>query len=207
VAAGLALIGGGCVIFRLARAGRVQQAALCGGAIMVVAMLSVSAFFIAPAPMEPAGELAREKLAGLPAGTQLATVGLSKRVRAAVLLNCGLDPITLTDKREHEEQAKILRKFLQAPGAEFLLMDSRDYAAIPEDVRDHCVVVAARSAAEERDLDQWWRERPLSLGSLIRGAQQTLYLLRADHVQSTRTTFQAASIVTSTASALPRRSK
>ena len=148
---------------------------------MMVAMLSVSAFFVAPAPMEPAAELAREKLAELPAGAQIATVGLSKHVRAAVLLNCGRKPATLTESKKPEEQARVLRKFLQEPGEKFVLMDSRDYAALAEDVRDHCIVAAARSATEERDLDQWWRERPRSLESLIRGTQQTLYLLRADH--------------------------
>jgi 4-amino-4-deoxy-L-arabinose transferase-like glycosyltransferase len=179
VIAGLALIGGASAMFRLARAGRVQQAALCGGAIMIAAMLSVSAFFVAPAPIEPAAELAREKLTQLPAGAQLATVGLSKHVRAAVLLNCGLKPATLTESKTPEEQASVLRKFLQEPGGKFVLMDSRDYAALAEDIRDSWVVVAARSATEKRDLDQWWRERPRSLESLIRGAQQTLYLLRA----------------------------
>jgi hypothetical protein len=148
---------------------------------MIVAMLSVSAFFIAPAPMEPAAELAREKLTGLPAGVQLATVGLSKQVRAAVLLNCGRRPIALTESKELKEQASALRKFLQEPGEKFVLMDSRDYTALAEDIRDHCAVLAAPPATEERDLDQWWRERPRSLASLIRGTQQTLYLLRADH--------------------------
>ena len=181
VIAGLLLIGGAGAIFRLARAGRVQQAALCSGAVVTVAMLSVSAFFIAPAPMEPAAELAREKLAGLPAGAQIATVGLSKQVRAAVLLACGLKPAALTESKKPEEQTRAFRKFLQEPGEKFLLMDSRDYAALAEDVRGQCVVAAERSAAEERDLDKWLRERPRTLQSLIRGTQQTIYLLRADH--------------------------
>ncbi len=136
VIAGLLLIGGAAAIFRLARAGRVQQAALCGGAVVTVAMLSVSAFFIAPAPMEPAAELAREKLAGLPAGAQIATVGLSKQVRAAVLLACGLKPAALTESKKPEEQTRAFRKFLQEPGEKFVLMDSRDYAALAEDVRE-----------------------------------------------------------------------
>ena len=178
--AGLALIAGAAAIFRWARSGRVQQAALCSGAVMIVAMLSVSAFFIAPAPMEPATELAREKLAGLPAGARLATVGLSKQVRTVMLLNCGLKPAALTESKKPEEQTRVLREFLRQPGEKFVLMDSRDYAALAQDVRDHCVVAAARSATEELDFDQWRRERPLSLESLIRGTQQTLYLLRAD---------------------------
>ncbi|MGD0999334.1 MAG: phospholipid carrier-dependent glycosyltransferase [Candidatus Brocadiia bacterium] len=181
VIAGLLLMGGAAAIFRLARSGRMQQAALCGGALMMIAMLSVSAFFIAPAPMEPAAELAREKLAGLPAGAQVATVGLSKQVRAAVLLNCGLKPATLTESKKPAEQTEALRKFLQVPGEKFVLMDSRDYTALAEDVRDQCVVAAERSATEERDLDQWLHESPRSLAALIRGTQQTLYLLRADH--------------------------
>jgi 4-amino-4-deoxy-L-arabinose transferase-like glycosyltransferase len=180
VVAGLLLIGGASAIFRLARAGRVQQAVLCGGAIMTVAMLSVSAFFVAPAPMEPAAELAREKLTELPPGAQLATVGLSKQLRAAVLLNCGFKPAALTESKKPEEQTAVFRKFLQEPGEKFVLMDSRDYAALAEDVRNQCTVVAARSATEERDFDKWLRERPRSLKSLIRGTQQTLYLLRAD---------------------------
>jgi 4-amino-4-deoxy-L-arabinose transferase-like glycosyltransferase len=178
VIAGLALVGGACTMFRLTRAGRLQQAALCSGAIMTVAMLSLSAFFVAPAPMEPAAELAREKLAALPAGAQIATVGLSKHVRAAVLLSCGRKPAVLTESKNPEEQARALREFLQGPGEKFLLMDSRDYAALPEEVRDRWTIAAARSATEERDLDQWRRERPRSLESLIRGTQQTLYLLR-----------------------------
>jgi hypothetical protein len=148
---------------------------------MMVAMLSVSAFFVAPAPMEPAAELAREKLTDLPAGAQLATVGLPKHVRTAVLLSCGHKPATLTESKDPEEQTKVLRKFLQEPGGKFVLMDSREYAALAEDVRDRCIIASARSATEERDLDQWRRERPCSLESLIRGAQQTLYLLRVDH--------------------------
>jgi 4-amino-4-deoxy-L-arabinose transferase-like glycosyltransferase len=179
VIAGLLLIGGAAAMFRLARAGRVQEAALCGGAIATVAMLSVSAFFIAPAPMEPAAELAREKLAGLPAGARLATVGLSKQVRTAVLLNCGLKPEALTESKKPEEQTRVFRKFLQDPGEKFALMDSRDYAALAEDLRDQCIVVAARPATEERDFNKWLQERPRSLKSLIRGTQQTLYLLRA----------------------------
>ena len=181
VIAGLALIGGAWAIFRLARAGRVQQAALCGGAIMIVAMLSVSAFFIAPAPMEPAAELAREKLTGLPAGTQIATVGLSKHVRAAVLLNCGLKPATLTESKKPEEQTKALRKFLQEPGRNLC---SWIRATMPRLRRMFATIassLAERSATEERDLDKWRRERPRSLEALIRGTQQTLYLLRADH--------------------------
>jgi 4-amino-4-deoxy-L-arabinose transferase-like glycosyltransferase len=181
VLAGLLLIGGAAAIFRLARAGRVQQAALCSGAIMIAALLSVSAFFVAPAPMEPAAELAREKFAALPVGAQIATVGLSKQVRTAVLLNCGLKPAALTESKNPEEQTTVLRKFLLEPGEKFVLVDSRDYAAVAEDVRDRCVIAAERSATEERDLDQWLRERPRSLGPLIRGTQQTLYLLRADH--------------------------
>jgi 4-amino-4-deoxy-L-arabinose transferase-like glycosyltransferase len=180
VVAGLLLTGGAAAMFRLARAGRVQQAALCGGAIATVAMLSVSAFFVAPAPMEPAVELAREKLTELPAGARLATVGLSKQVRTAVLLNCGLKPDALTESKKPEEQTRAFRKFLQEPGQKFALMDSRDYAALAEDVRDQCIVVAARSAMEERDFNKWLHERPRSLKSLIRGTQQTLYLLRAD---------------------------
>jgi 4-amino-4-deoxy-L-arabinose transferase-like glycosyltransferase len=181
VVAGLALIGGAWAVFRWARAGRLQAAALCAGAVMVVAMLSISAFFIAPAPMETAGELAREKLAALPASAQLATVGLSKHVRNAVLLNCGRKPLALTESKELKEQASVLRKFLQEPGAEFLLMDSRDYDALPEDIRSHCAVLAEKSAAAARDFNRWWNERPRSLTSLVRGTQQTLYLLRADH--------------------------
>ena len=181
VIAGLLLIGGAWLVFGLARAGRPQQAALFSGAVMMVAMLSVSAFFVAPAPMEPAAALAREKLTELPADAQLATVGLPKHVRAAVLLSCGHKPATLTESKDPEEQTRVFLKFLQEPGEKFVLMDSREYAALPADVRDHCVIAAARSATEERDLDKWWSERPRSVGSLIRGTQQTLYLLRADH--------------------------
>ena len=180
VLAGLALIGGAWTMFRLARAGRLQQAALCGGAIMIGAMLSVSAFLVAPAPMEPAAKLARENLTGLPASTQLATVGLSKHVRAAVLLNCGLKAATLTESKKPEEQAKVLHDFLREPGTEYLLMDSRDFEALPADIRARCVVLASASATEERDLDQWRREQPSSLASLIRGTRQTLYLLWTD---------------------------
>jgi 4-amino-4-deoxy-L-arabinose transferase-like glycosyltransferase len=140
VIAGLLLIAGASAIFRLARAGRAQQAALCSGAVMMVAMLSVSAFFVAPAPMEPAAELAREKLTDLPAGAQLATVGLPKHVRTAVLLSCGHKPATLTESKDPEEQTKVLRKFLQEPGGKFVLMDSREYAALAEDVRDRCII-------------------------------------------------------------------
>ena len=61
------------------------------------------------------------------------------------------------------------------------MIDSRDFAALPENLRRRCALFAKRSATEERDLDQWWSERPRSLLSLIRGKQQTLYLLRADH--------------------------
>ncbi len=181
VIAGLLLIGGASAIFLLARAGRVQQAALWSGAIMVIAMLSVSAFFVAPAPMEPAVELARGKLVGLPAGSQVATVGLSKHVRTAVLLTCGLKLAVLTESKKPEEQTRVLRNSLQEPGEKFVLMDSRDYAALAEDVRKQWVVAAERSATEERDLDKWLHSRPRSLGALIRGTQQTLYLLRADH--------------------------
>jgi 4-amino-4-deoxy-L-arabinose transferase-like glycosyltransferase len=180
VIAGLALIGGAWATFRLARRGRLQQAALWSGAVLIVAMLSVSAFFVAPAPMEPAAELAREELAKLPAGTQLAAAGLSKHVRAAVLLNCGLKAATLTESKKPEEQARVLRDLLDEPGAKYLLMDSRDFEALPPDIRARCVVLASASATEERDLDQWRSDQPRSLLSLVRGNRQTLYLLWTD---------------------------
>jgi D-lyxose ketol-isomerase len=87
----------------------------------------------------------------------------------------------LTESKAPEEKAKALREFLLGPGEKFVLMDSRDYAAIAEEGRAHLVVAAARSATEERNLDNWWRARPRSLASLIRGTRQTIYLLRSDH--------------------------
>jgi len=177
--AGLALASGAWAMFRLGRAGRAQQAALCSGAIMIVAMLSISAFFIAPAPMEPAADLAREQLTSLPADAQIGVVGLSKNVRTVVLLSCGRKPAALTESKSPQEQTRAVREFLEGAGEKFLLMDSRDYAALPSDVRERFAVIGRRSATEERDLGQWWRQRPRSLESLVRGTQQTLLLLRA----------------------------
>jgi len=181
--AGLALMGGARAMFGLARAGHVQQSALCGGAIMIIAMLTVSAFFVAPAPMEPAAELARQNFTyGWKIAPQLAaTVGLSKHVRTAVLLNCGSKPATLTESKDSEEQARVLRKFFQEPNMKSVLIDSRDYEVLPPDIRARCVVLASASATEERNLDQWYRERPRSLLSLVRGTRQTLYLIWDDH--------------------------
>jgi len=165
----------------------VQQAALCGGAVMTMVMLSVGAFFTVPAPIEPAAELARDADANLSrwAGKwQITTIGLSKSVRAAVLLNCG-QKVTAwiepkkgdSESQKIDEEAQFLRNLLKKPGENVVILDSRDYEALPQDIQAGYYRIESKSAPEKRDLDQWLHQRPRSLKALVRGTQQTLYLI------------------------------
>jgi hypothetical protein len=188
---GTALIGGAWAVFLLAQARRVHQAALCSGVLMMAALLSVTEFLTAPAPAEVGEALARgeskptlalpsgEAFARLPSDAWIVTAGLPKHVRAAMLLAGGRRVYGLTDSDKPEEEARCLREFLKEPSPKYVIMDSRDYRALPGDLRQAFIRIGEASGTEERDFPKWLHTPPRSLQALILGTQQELWLLRA----------------------------
>jgi len=185
IPAGVVLVVGAVAMFWLTRARRLQYAAFCGGAMMIVALMSVSAFFVAPAPMETAAVLTSENRAAIGPETRIATVGLSKHVRTVILLSCGRRPAEwpaegLPKDKTPLEQARFLRDFLAEPGDKLVFADGDVFGSLPSEVREKWRIAASKTGYAEPDFDfwNWLRRRPTTLYSLIQGKLVTLCLLR-----------------------------
>ena len=153
---------------------------------MILAMMSVSEFFTAPAPLDTAAYLARENRAAIGPRTRVATIGfpgLSKHVRTVILLSCGCRPTewpaeNLPKDRLPLEHARFLREFLAEPGEKLVFADGDTVESIPNEVWRKWQIVACKSGYEDPDFGKWIRRGPRTLLSLIEGGRMTVYLLR-----------------------------
>jgi len=178
VVAALALIGGGAAMWLLIRQRLVQAAALCGGALMIFSMTSINAFLTPPAPKETMAALARDVVAEQPKDLPIASVGLDKCARAAVLAYSGRWVTDWTDSENPSEQAEFMRELLNRSIPRLLLMEQKDYSALPDDLSRELRLIATRSGTGNLKIEAWWRRRPRTLDSLLQASRVTICLLR-----------------------------
>ncbi len=177
LAAALAMIGGGVAIWLLTRRGLVQRAVLCGSALVIVSLASINAFLTPPAPEETAAVLAREVVAGQPKNWPIASVGLDKSTRAVVLAYSGQRITNWTMSKKPSEQAEFIRGLLERPISRLVLMEQRDYSALPDDHSRELRLLASRSGTGRLEIGAWWRGRSRTLDSLLEQSRVTICLL------------------------------
>jgi len=177
LAAALAIIGGGAAIWLLTRRRLVQMAVLCGSALMIVSLASINAFLTPPAPEETAAALAREVVAEQPKNLPIASVGLDKSTRAVVLAYSGQRVTSWTMSKKPSEQAEFIRGLLDRPIPRLVLMEQKDYSALPDDLSRGLRLIATRSGTGRLEIRAWWRERPRTLDSLLEQSRVTICLL------------------------------
>jgi len=177
VAAALVLIGGGVIMWLLMRQRLLQAAALCGGALMIVSMASINAFLTPPAPKETAAALAREVITAQPKDLLIASVGLDKCARAVVLAYSGRRVTEWTDSNNPSKQAEFVRGPLSRPTPRLVLMEQKDYSALPGDLSQKLRQIATRSGTGSLEIEAWWHGRPRTLNSLLEASRVTICLL------------------------------
>ncbi|NOZ21278.1 MAG: phospholipid carrier-dependent glycosyltransferase [Planctomycetes bacterium] len=142
---GAILACGGVLMAVFIRKRLLRWAALYGAAVMVLAMASFDAFLLRPESTEAAAGLAREVVASQPDEVQIVTVGLSKHDRAAVLLYGRRRVDEWTDATDFPAQIVFLHDLLRRPGGKLILLDDKDYTALPDSIRQRLRIVASRS--------------------------------------------------------------
>jgi len=177
LAAALAIIGGGAATWLLIRRRLVQAAALCGSALIIVSMASFSAFLIPPAPDETAAALAREVVADQPKDLPIASVGLDRGTRAVVLAYSGRRVTDWTQSKKPSERAEFVRALLNRPIPRLVLMEQKDYLALPDDLSQELRLIATRSGTGRLEIAAWWHGRPRTLDSLLEASRVTICLL------------------------------
>jgi len=177
VAAALVLIGGGVIMWLLTRQRLVQAAALCGGALMIVSMASINAFLTPPAPKETAVALAREVINAQPKDLQIASAGLDKCARAVVLAYSNRRVTEWTDSNNPSKQTEFVRGLLSRPTPRLVMMEQKDYSALPGDLSQKLRLIATRSGTGSLAIKAWWRGRPRTLNSLLEASRVTICLL------------------------------
>jgi len=180
VAAALVLIGGGVIMWLLVRQRLVQAAALCSGALMIVSMASINAFLTPAAPKETAATLAREVISTQPKDLLIASVRLDKCARAAVLAYSDRRVTEWTESNKPSEQAEFLRGLLSKPTPRLVLMEQKDYSALPGDLSQKLRLIATRSGTGSLKIKAWWRERARTANSLLEASRVTICLLHYD---------------------------
>lgn len=180
VAAALVLIGGGVIMWLLARQRLLQAAALCAAALMIVSMASINAFLTPPAPKETVAALAREVISEQPKDLLIASVGLDKCARAAVVAYSDRRVTEWTESNKPFQKAEFVRGLLITPIPRLVLMDQKDYSALPDDLSKKLRLIATRSGTGNLEIKAWWRGRPRTLNSLLEASRVTICLLHYD---------------------------
>jgi hypothetical protein len=175
--AALAIIGGGATIWLLIRQQLVQMAALCGSVLMIVSLASINAFLTPPAPEETAAALAREVVAKQSKYLPIASVGLDKSTRAVVLAYCGRRVNDWTMSKKTSEQVGFMRGLLDKPIPRLVLMEQKDYSALPDDLSQGLRLIASRSGTGRLEIAAWWRGKCRTLDSLLERSRVTICLL------------------------------
>jgi 4-amino-4-deoxy-L-arabinose transferase-like glycosyltransferase len=185
--AALTLIGGGAAMWLLVRKRLVQAAALCGGALMIFAMTSINAFLTPPAPNETIAALARDVVAEQPRDLPIASVGLDKCARAAVTAYSGRWITDWTDSENPSEQVEFASELLNRPIPRLILIEQKDYSALPADLSKELRLIATRSGTGRPEIAAWRHGRPRTLDSLIEASRVTICLLRYEGGRENRT--------------------
>jgi len=145
---------------------------------MIFSMTSVNAFLTPPAPKETMAALARDVVAEQPKDLPIASMGLDKCARTLVLAYSGRWVTDWTDSEDPYEQAEFMSELLNRPRSRLLLMEQKDYSALPDDLSRELRLIATRSGTGSLEIRAWWRGRPRTLDSLLQASRVTICLLR-----------------------------